>query len=196
MTLDHTDGEAFRRDLTALIPRMRAFARSMCGDPAAGDDLAQDTLVKAWTHQATYRPGTNLKAWVYMIMRNQFYSEKRRSWRSVPLDQQLAEQTLVATSNPAAVMELDELRRAMQSLPDEQREALILVAAGGCSYEEVAEMCACALGTIKSRVSRARDRLALILAEGSQPQDGMRPSAAMDSILGELEHLSAHRRAA
>jgi len=185
MTLDLTDGEAFRRDLTALIPRMRGFARSMCGNPTAGDDLTQDVLVKAWAHQATYKPGTNLKAWVYMIMRNQFYSEKRRAWRNVPLDQQVAEATLVATSNPDAVIELDELRRAMARLPDEQREALILVAAGGCSYEEVAEMCACALGTIKSRVSRARDRLALIFAEAVIPKDDIRPSGAMDNLLAQ-----------
>jgi RNA polymerase sigma-70 factor (ECF subfamily) len=185
MSLDPTDGEAFRRDLTALIPRMRAFARGLCGSPAAGDDLAQDALLKAWSHQASYQPGTNLKAWVFTILRNEFYSDKRRSWRNVALDQAEAEATLVATSNPAAVIELDELRRAMLCLPPEQREALILVAAGGNSYEEVAAMCACALGTIKSRVSRARDRLALIFAEAAIPKDDIRPSAAMANILAQ-----------
>ena len=188
---DLTDGAAFQRELTGLIPRMRAFARTMTGDATAGDDLAQEVLAKAWSARASYQPGTNLKAWLYMIMRNQFYSEKRRSWRSVPLDQEMAEQTLVATSSPAAVIELDELRRAMMCLPDEQREALILVGAGGCSYEDVAEMCACAVGTIKSRVSRARDRLALIFAEASIPKDDVRPSAAMANILAQYQ--TAHR---
>ena len=188
---DLTDGSAFQRELTVLIPRMRAFARTMTGDATAGDDLAQEVLLKAWSARASYQPGTNLKAWLFMIMRNQFYSEKRRSWRSVPLDQEMAEQTLVATSNPGAVIELDELRRAMMCLPAEQREALILVGAGGWSYEEVAQMCACAVGTIKSRVSRARDRLALIFAEASIPKDAVRPSAAMANILAQYQ--TAHR---
>src|SRR5258708_6452713 len=75
MNLDHTDGEAFRRDLTDLIPRMRAFGRTMTGDMTAGEDLAQESLAKAWAARDRYQPGTNLKAWVYMIMRNQFFSE-------------------------------------------------------------------------------------------------------------------------
>jgi RNA polymerase sigma-70 factor (ECF subfamily) len=184
---DHDDGAAFQAELTALIPRMRAFARTMCGDATAGDDLAQEVLLKAWSARASYQPGTNLKAWLFMIMRNQFYSEKRRSWRSVPLDQEMAEQTLVASSNPGAIVELDELRRAMMCLPDEQREALILVGAGGWSYEEVAEMCECAVGTVKSRVSRARDRLALIFAEAAIPKDDIRPSGAMAAILAQYQ---------
>ena len=192
MTHDHAEHEAFQRDLTALIPRMRAFARGMCGDAAAGDDLTQEGLLKAWSARASYQPGTNLKAWVFMIMRNQFYSEKRRSWRSVPLDQEMAETTLVATSNPTATIELDELRRAMLRLPAEQREALILVGAAGWSYEEVAEMCACAVGTIKSRVSRARDRLALVFAEAALPTDNIRPSAAMADILAQCDR-ATHR---
>lgn len=187
MTLDHTDGEAFRRDLTDLIPRMRAFARTITGDMTAGEDLAQESLAKAWAARHTYRPGTNLKAWVHMIMRNQFYSEKRRSWRTVPLEQDVAERTLPAISDPDSALALDELRRAMLQLPEEQREALILIGAGGCSYEEVAEICGAAVGTIKSRVSRARDRLALIFAEGSIPKDGIRPSDALADIQAQYQ---------
>jgi RNA polymerase sigma-70 factor (ECF subfamily) len=189
--LNDTDTEAFRRELTALIPKMRAYARSMCGrDASEGDDLAQDALLKAWTGRGSYTPGTNLKAWVFMILRNQFYSDKRRSWRQQQLDQETAEATLVAIDNPMDAIQLDELRRAMVLLPDEQREALILIGAGGFSYEEVAEMCGAATGTIKSRVSRARDRLALILAEGSYEFDGIRPSGAMHNILAQLSLLS------
>ncbi len=191
------DAEAFRRDLTALIPKMRAYARSMCGRNASeGDDLAQEALLKAWTGRKSFTPGTNLKAWVFMILRNQFYSDKRRSWRQQQLDQDTAEATLVAIDDPMSTLELDELRRAIAKLPDEQREALILIGAGGFSYEEVAEMCGAAAGTIKSRVSRARDRLALILAEGSYGDDQIRPSAAMGDILAQLSHLTPARLAA
>jgi RNA polymerase sigma-70 factor (ECF subfamily) len=105
----------------------------------------------------------------------------------------MAEQTLVATSNPTAAIELDELRRAMLLLPDEQREALILIGAGGCSYDEVAAMTGCAIGTVKSRVSRARDRLALIFAEATLPSDEIRPSGAMANLLGQYQRLSAGR---
>jgi RNA polymerase sigma-70 factor, ECF subfamily len=196
MTTESGRDEEFKDELIKLIPHMRAFARSLCANPAEAEDLAQDALLKAWNARGSYAIGTNLKAWTFMILRNQFYSEKRRSWRSTQLDPESAERSLVAVSDPDAGLELDEVRRALAMLPDDQREALILIGAGGFSYEEVGEICNCATGTIKSRVSRARDRLALILAEGSQPEDGMRPSAAMDDILGQLETLGAQRRAA
>jgi RNA polymerase sigma-70 factor (ECF subfamily) len=182
MTLDQSRGVTFAKDLTALIPHMRAFARGLCGDMTAGEDLAQDGLLRAWTAQAQYQAGTNLKGWVFTIMRNQFYSERRRGWRNVALDQEVAEQTLVAVTNPAAVLELDELRRAMLLLPDEQRAALVLVGAAGCSYEEAAEISDCPVGTVKSRVCRARRHIDRILAAGVVPRDSMRPSAAMGDI--------------
>jgi RNA polymerase sigma-70 factor (ECF subfamily) len=166
---------------------MRAFGRTMTGDMTAGEDLAQESLAKAWAARHTYQPGTNLKAWVHMIMRNQFFSEKRRSWRIVPLDSETVERTVLAISDPSATIALDELRRAMLMLPEEQREALILIGAGGCSYEEVAAMCGCAVGTIKSRVSRARDRLALLFAEGSIPKDDIRPSNALAEIQAQYQ---------
>jgi RNA polymerase sigma-70 factor (ECF subfamily) len=181
--------QQFKTELTQLIPHMRAFARTLCGDVSHAEDLAQEALLRAWNKRDTFQPGTNLKAWVFMILRNQFYSEKRRAWRSTPLDPETAERTLVATSNPLASLELDEVRRALTRLPDDQREALILIGAGGLSYEEVSEICGCAIGTIKSRVSRARDRLALILAEGSYGEDDVLPSAAMATIMRCLDGL-------
>jgi RNA polymerase sigma-70 factor (ECF subfamily) len=184
----HADHE-FKTELTALIPQMRAFARSLCRDATAADDLAQDALLKAWNNRASYQPGTNMKAWTFMILRNQFYSDKRRSWRSSQLDPEVAERTLEAASNPMASLELDEVRRALACLPDDQREALILIGAGGLSYEEVSEICGCAIGTIKSRVSRARDRLATIIEDGSYGQDDILPSSAMATIIAELEGL-------
>ena len=179
----------FKTELTALIPQMRAFARSLCRDATAADDLAQDALLKAWNNRASFEPGTNMKAWTFMILRNQFYSDKRRSWRSSQLDPEVAERTLEAASNPIASLELDEVRRALACLPDDQREALILIGAGGLSYEEVSEICGCAIGTIKSRVSRARDRLAALLEDGAYDQDDMLPSNAMGNLIAQLDSL-------
>lgn len=189
MTLDPTDGEAFRRDLADLVPRMRAFGRAMTGNVTAGEDLAQESLAKAWAARAAYQPGTNLKAWVYRIMRNQFFSENRRAWRTVQLDPEAVERTVRAVSDPTSAIALDELRRAMLMLPEEQREALILIGAGGCTYEEVATMCGAAAGTIKSRVSRARTRLAEILAGGGVDNDEMVPSRAMGALLADASRL-------
>lgn len=190
MAIEHSASDAFRGELIGLIPQMRAFARSLCGDATAGDDLAQEALLKAWTANKSYMPGTNMKAWVFMIVRNQFFSDKRRSWRSSQLDPETAERTLIAVTNPTGALELDELRRALQLLPEDQREALILVGAGGFSYEEVAEIAGCAVGTIKSRVSRARDRVALILAEGSFKKDDQPATHAMSDILAQLARAS------
>ena len=150
---------ADRGELVALIPHMRAFARSLCHDRTQADDLAQEALASAWRHRGAFTPGTNLKAWVFRIVRNQFYSDRRRSWRVCPLDPDTAAETLVAVSDPNAALQLDDVRRAMLKLSDEQREALTLIGVTGLSYEEVAAICGCSQGTIKSRVSRARRRL-------------------------------------
>ena len=191
--LDEAAEAAFKRDLVGLIPHLRAFARTLCGDPAAADDLAQDAMMKAWDARTSFQPGTNMKAWTFMILRNQFYSEKRRSWRQSQLDQEAAERTLVAADDPAAPIALDELRQALGSLPDEQREALILVGAGGFAYEEAAEICGCAVGTVKSRVSRARRALHSILESGAYARDGSPAAEAMSSILADAERLSGAR---
>jgi RNA polymerase sigma-70 factor (ECF subfamily) len=185
--------ESFRSDLIALIPHMRAFARSLCGDPSEAEDLAQEALAKAWAGRVGFTAGTNLKAWTFMILRNQFYSDRRRSWRSCQLDPEVAERSLVANTSPSAAVELDELRRAIAMLPDEQREALILIGAAGLSYEEASEVCGVAVGTIKSRVSRARDRLALIYADGEINVDGVAPSNAFALLLAQAESLSMAR---
>ena len=181
--------DAFKTELTGLIPQMRAFARSLCRDATAADDLAQDALLKAWNNRSSYQAGTNMKAWTFMILRNQFYSDKRRSWRSTQLDPEVAERTLVAVSNPIASLELDEVRRALAKLPEDQREALILIGAGGLSYEEVSEICGCAIGTIKSRVSRARNRLAALREDGAYDQDDTLPSNAMGNLIAQLDSL-------
>jgi RNA polymerase sigma-70 factor (ECF subfamily) len=137
--------------------------------------------------------GTNMKAWTFMILRNHFYSEKRRSWRSVQLDQEAAERTLKAVDDPMSPLALDELRLGLNMLPAEQREALILVGAGGFAYEEAAEICGCAVGTVKSRVSRARKALQGILDSGGYKRDGASASEAMGAILGDAARLSGPR---
>ena len=191
MTIHTIDDTEFKADLVELIPQMRAFARSLCRDPVLAEDIAQDALAKAWRGRESYQPGTNLKAWTFMILRNVYYSIGRRSWRAPQLDQTMAEETLVAVSNPSGRLELDELRRAMNMLPDDQREALVLIGAGGLSYEEAAEICGTAVGTIKSRVSRARVRVAELLEEGDLISDGIDPGAAMDAIFNQIPAMRA-----
>ena len=190
---DIFDDEEFKRALVALIPHLRAFARTLTGNPTSADDLAQDAMLKAWDARGSYQMGTHMKAWTFMILRNQFYSDRRRSWRQVQLDQEAAERTLVAIDDPASPLALDELRLALTMLPLEQREALILVGAGGFAYEEAAAICDCAVGTVKSRVSRARRALQAILDGGTYERDGKSAGDAMASILADAERLSSVR---
>jgi len=191
------DGERrdglFRKELVALIPQLRAFARTLCGDAAAADDLAQDAMLKAWDARESFELGTNMKAWTFMILRNQFYSERRRSWRQSQLDQEVAERTLVAVDDPEAPVALDELRQGLAMLPAEQREALILVGAGGFAYEEAAAICECAVGTVKSRVSRARKALQDILERGDYQREDAAAGEAMAKILADAERLSSQK---
>ncbi len=191
--IDPVRDETFKKELVTLIPHLRAFARTLTGDPTAADDLAQDAMMKAWDARASFQLGTNMKAWTFMILRNQFYSEKRRSWRQSQLDQEAAERTLVAVDDPEAPVALDELRMSLAMLPPEQREALILVGAGGFAYEEAADICGCAVGTVKSRVSRARRALQAILESGGYDRDGGAAGDAMHAILADAERLSTQR---
>jgi len=161
----------FSKEILACVPHLRAFARGLCRDVDLADDLAQDTVIRALERPHQYTIGTNMKAWLFQILRNQFYSYKRRSWRSTWLDPEVAERTLVASSSPMAGLELDELQRALAVLTPPQREAIILVAAAGLSYDEAAEITGVAAGTVKSRVSRARTMLVALLESGDIGQD-------------------------
>lgn len=183
----------FKTKLAELIPHLRAFARNLCGNATMADDLVQDALLKAWNARESYEEGTNLKAWTFTILRNVFYSEKRRSWRRQPLDPEVAEATLVANDDPASSMELLTLRNALARLPEDQREALILVGAGGMAYEEAAEICGCAVGTIKSRVSRARNSLAVLMDSNDvsySSDDKMSAGEAFGDIMDQAQKLS------
>jgi len=151
---------SLRDQLVAEIGSLRAFAVSLCGDKERADDLVQETLFKAWNHLESFKEGTNLKAWLFTILRNTYFSEQRKQRREVE-DADGAYAARLAT-HPAqhGHMEMQDFRAALSQLPDDQREALVLVGAAGFSYEEAAEISGCAVGTIKSRVNRARNRLA------------------------------------
>ena len=191
-TAQAAGGDDFREKLIELIPFLRAFARTLSGHRDEADDLCQEALAKAWQSRNTFEPGTNLKAWLFMILRNQFYSEKRRAWRQKPWDEATAEQTLVTGGTQHASIALSDVSRAMRMLPNEQREALILVGAGGFAYEEAAKICGCALGTIKSRVARARRSLENIIGGTGPNPSGGRPSVgeAANDILAQLDTLA------
>jgi RNA polymerase sigma-70 factor (ECF subfamily) len=176
--------EQFKTELLLLIPQLRAFAFSIATRPDA-DDLAQDAMLRAWKHRAAYQPGTNMKAWVFTILRNLFLSGKRRSWRNQPLDPLVAENTLVANDNPYASEELLDVRNAIQQLPSDQRTALVLVGAAGLTYDETAKICGCEIGTVKSRVSRARAAL-LVLLKGNGAGQRMRTNVSSTQVLQEI----------
>lgn len=158
----------FKTELITHIPAIRALANSLCRHFALADDLAQETLVRAWASRKSYMPGTNMRAWLFTILRNAYYSHLRQQAREVQdVDGEKAKR-LVALPRQESELELQDLIKALQELPPEQREAILLVGASGCTYEEAADICACAIGTIKSRVSRARSTL-LAMMEGGIP---------------------------
>jgi RNA polymerase sigma-70 factor, ECF subfamily len=153
-----------REVMLAAVPNLRAFAISLCGNVDRADDLVQEALLRGWANLDSFEPGTNMSAWLFTILRNLFRSEYRKRRREVEdIDGSYAE-SLTTLPEQDSRLEIDEFRRALKLLPAEQRESLILVGASGFSYEEAARICGCAVGTIKSRVNRARSRLAAILA--------------------------------
>ncbi len=167
----------WRDEVIAQIPALRAFAWSLSRNGADADDLVQDTLTKAWTHRSKFEPGTNLRAWLFTILRNTYYTAVTRRRREVADEDGKHAATLTTPATQDWSVAMRALQTAMHKLPDEHREALILVGAAGLSYEEAAEICDCALGTIKSRVNRARTRLLKI----------MEADSAMDTLVAELD---------
>jgi RNA polymerase sigma-70 factor (ECF subfamily) len=169
--------DKLRADLVRAIPSLRAFAMSLCGNGERADDLVQETLMKAWANLGSFIEGTNLSAWLFTILRNAFYSEFRKRRREVEdADGQMAGR-LASLPAQNGHMDLQDFRAALMTLPPSQREVLILVGGSGLSYEEVARICDCAVGTVKSRVNRARRRLAELLAVGSPKEYGPDPVA-------------------
>jgi RNA polymerase sigma-70 factor (ECF subfamily) len=157
--------------LLAAVPSLRAFAISLSGSVDRADDLVQDTLVRAIANIHRFEPGTNLNAWLFTILRNLFHSEFRKRRREVEDPDGSYAEGLRTMPDQGAKLDFEDFRAALAKLPHDQREALLLVAAQGFSYEEAAEICGTKLGTIKSRVNRARTRLAELLL--LEPEDDL-----------------------
>ncbi len=156
-----------KSDLLAAIPNLRAFAVSLSGNPDRADDLVQETLVKAWSNLGSFVEGTNMPAWLFTILRNIYYSEYRKRRREVADSEGAIAARLATAPAQNGHMDFLDFREALQKLPADQREALVLIGASGMSYEEAAGICNCAVGTMKSRVNRARNRLIELLSIGS-----------------------------
>jgi RNA polymerase sigma factor (sigma-70 family) len=188
--------DEFRSELARVIPHLRAFGRSLSGNRDLADDLVQETLLKAWAARKRFQAGTNMRAWTFIILRNLFLSQMRRARFKGEWDDITASKILAAPASQERHVDLGDLQRALLHLPQPQREALILVGAGGFAYEEAAEICGCAVGTIKSRVARGRVALEQLMAGGKLPSrrdDDASTASPLHSIMGEVDELSRGR---
>lgn len=177
-----TPSAEFKSSLLAEVPHLRFFALSLTHAQDRADDLVQDTLIKAWAAAERFQAGTSIRAWLFTIMRNTFYSDYRRARREVQDSD--GEEAAKLTSHPeqGGRLELEDLKLALLQLNDEQREAILLVGASGVSYEEAAAICDCAIGTIKSRVNRARQKLMELMGIDAPDEIGGEFLAAADPV--------------
>lgn len=187
----------FKAQLAQVIPHLRAFGRSLSGNRDLADDLVQETLLKAWAARKRFQAGTNMRAWTFIILRNLFLSQMRRSRFKGEWDDLVAERVLAAPASQDKHVELADMQRALMHLPAPQREALILVGAGGFAYEEAAEICNVAVGTIKSRVARGRVALEALMNNGSltsrRESESNGDKATLDAIMDEVDELARDR---
>lgn len=161
------DGTTFAASLVALRPRLQRYARSLAHNADVADDLVQDTLLRAWKAQAQFVANTSLKAWTFTILRNLFLSARRRDRFHGDYDEVAVEKIIATNSNQDSAIDLAKVETAMAMLPDDQRQALHMVAVAGLTTEEVAERIGAPAGTVKSRVSRARSALKVLLTTQS-----------------------------
>lgn len=173
-----------RDELVQHLGAMRAFAVSLTRNPATADDLVQETLVKAWAHMDRFRTGSNMRAWLFTILRNSYYSMRRKHRREVEDAEGALAGALAQKPEHDGRLQMREFVTAFDQLPDEQREALILVGAGGFTYEEAAAMCGVRVGTVKSRVNRARTRLAELLELSAGDALHMTDSVTQGIVVG------------
>lgn len=152
----------FRRDLVAIIPSLRAFARGLCGNRDLADDLVQETMAKAWAARTSYQQGTNFRAWMFRILRNHFYTLASVGKRFVAYDPDVHERLLTTPATQGGERMLHDLEQGLATLPAPQREALVLMGAG-LQWEEIAALMDCPLGTVKSRITRGRAALKLYI---------------------------------
>ena len=186
----------FKVQLTAIVPHLRAFGRSLSGNRDTADDLVQETLLKAWAARRRFQAGTNMRAWTFIILRNHYLSQVRRNRFRGEWDELTADRVLAAPASQDRHIDLTDLQRALQELPQAQREALILVGAGGFAYEEAAEICGVAVGTIKSRVARGRTALEAILDQGNLPPRSAHTAGGdgpLSEIMDEVDRISDGR---
>ncbi len=187
----------FKAQLAQVIPHLRAFGRSVSGSRDLADDLVQETLMKAWAARARFQAGTNMRAWTFIILRNLYLSQMRRSRFRGEWDDLVADRILAAPAGQDKQVELGDMQRALLHLPQPQREALILVGAGGFAYEEAAEICGVAVGTIKSRVARGRVALETLLTDGSLPSRRTHTNPAgrtvLEVLMNDVDELSRDR---
>ena len=178
----HNPHNNVREVMLAAVPSLRAFAISLCGNVDRADDLVQEALLRAWANMGSFQPGTNMSAWLFTILRNVFRSEYRKRRREVEDVDGFYAESLTSLPEQNSRLEIVEFRNALKLLPSEQRESLFLVGASGFTYEEAAQICGCAVGTIKSRVNRARSRLAGVLSIDSASAFGPNRKLARSQI--------------
>ncbi|SFS59205.1 sigma-70 family RNA polymerase sigma factor [Methylobacterium sp. yr668] len=155
--------KAFQASLLALVPNLQRFARSLLRSHVGADDLLQNTLLRAWRSRASFAPGTNLEAWLFTIMRNQFYNEHRKRGREVQDEDGAQAERMVSLPEQGGHLDLSDVQAALDRLAPPMRQALVLVAIENLTYEETAAVMQCRIGTVKSRVWRARTQLAEML---------------------------------
>jgi RNA polymerase sigma-70 factor, ECF subfamily len=155
--------DTLKDQILSIIPSLRAFAMSLTNSADRADDLVQETIMRAWANLDRFERGTNLNAWLFTILRNLFHSEYRKRRREVEDVEGFYAKRLKTIPEQQAHLDFEDLRVALTKVPADQREALLLVAAQGMSYDEAAEVCNVAVGTVKSRVNRARARLTALL---------------------------------
>ena len=152
--------ESFGDQMVAQMPYLRAFAISLCGSHSLADDLVQDTLVKAWSHADSFQPNTNLRAWLVTILRNTYFSGYRKRSREVQDSDNLLAQQIPVKGGQESALTLADVQTALDKLAPEHKEILLMIGITELSYEEAAEICGVAIGTVKSRLNRARAKLA------------------------------------
>ena len=180
--------DTFERDLVTLQPYLLNFARRLCGRQDFAEDIAQETLIKAWRARERFEPGTNLKAWLFTILRNELYSYQRRAWRQTAWDEDFGERIPAPADEQLWAMELSDCARALGQLPAGQRETLLLVGAGGFTYENAAGLLSAPVGTLKSRLARGRSGLTKLMAgsRSLQPRSQTRATDGADDILAQV----------
>jgi RNA polymerase sigma-70 factor, ECF subfamily len=156
----------FSTEMTASLPALRSFARSLCRHRDMADDLVQETMVRAWSSRHTFLPGSKFRPWLFTILRNQFYNAVRKQGRLVAWEPEAAERLLVQDPEQETRIHVADIEGALDQLPDNQREMLLLIAGSGLSYEEAAVVADCKLGTVKSRINRGRAAMRAIIANG------------------------------